>query len=136
MTATTSNLLVVIINGKPIIEYNREKKLSKSQQESLTLLQEKLSKGISLDGEFIAQPKLEQRIQFVAANLISALLNDQESHAALSCAYIATSLVDLKQVQAQERNGEVSIELIFDREFQEETKLDFVPLDKLTSQEH
>ena len=136
MDNKTSNLLVVQLNGEAVLEYSREQSLSKLQQDSLVQLENKLSQGISLGGQFIECPTLEQRIQFVAANLISALIDDKESIAAISCAYIATSLKELKQIKAIEKDGQVSIELIFDRDYQEEFKMNYVPLDNYKIREH
>lgn len=123
-----SALLVVEINGTPMLEYDRAKTLSSTQQQSLERMEEKLDQGLTLGGQHITSPSLEQRIEFISANLISAILNDEEVLAAASCAYIAHALPELKQIKALEKNGEVSIELIFDREYQPEEKLNFVPL--------
>jgi hypothetical protein len=123
--------LVVSINGSPILEYDRTKALSAAQKQSLALMEEKLDRGLSLGDKYISNPSLEQRIEFVAANLISAVLNDEEVLAAASCAYLAHALPDLKQIKALEKNAEVSIELVFDREYQAEEKLNFVPLEKI-----
>lgn len=127
MNDNSSALLVVQVNGTPMLEYDRTKTLTPVQEQSLTLMEEKLSQGLNLNNEHIPNPSAEQRIEFVAANLISATLNDEEVLAAASCAYIAHALPELKQIKALEKNGEVSIELIFDREYQPEEKLNFVP---------
>lgn len=136
MSNKSAKLLVVLVNGSPILEYDRDKKLSEAQHDSLKLMDEKLDQGITLGGQFIPQPDLEQRIEFVAANLISALLTEEDVLAAASCAYLAKALPDLKQVKALEESGTVSIELIFDREYQPETKMNYMPLDKITSRQH
>lgn len=130
MTNNKSSLLIVVVNKTPILEYDREKALSDAQHESLRLMDETLEQGFNLGDEFIASPNLEQRVQFVTANLISATLNEQDVLAAASCAYLAKALPDLKQVKAVENNGEVSIELIFDREYQKEVAMEFVPPNK------
>ena len=131
-----NKLLVVQVNGTPMIEYDRDKILSETQKESLSLMEEKLNQGFRLGGVLISDPKHEQKIEFVTANLISAILDDNEVLAAASCAYIANSLPDLKQVKAFDKNGEVSIELIFDRAYQQEEKLNFTPLEKITTKPH
>lgn len=134
MNDKVSNLLVVLLNDSPTLEFDRDKQLSDAQKESLKLMDEKLDQGISLGEEFYTNPSLEQRIEFVAANLVTALLNEREVLAAASCAYIANSLPELKQIKAIEKNGMISIELIFDREYQQELKMNFMPLDKITTQ--
>ena len=130
MSKSNSPILVVVVNKTPLLEYDREKILSSAQHESLRLMDETLEKGFNLGDQFITKPNLEQRVQFVAANLISAALNEEDMLAAASCAYLAKALPDLKQVKALENNGEVSIELIFDREYQEEVAMEFIPPNK------
>ena len=127
MNNHSSILLIVQVNGTPMLEYDRTKTLSSTQQQSLVLMEEKLSQGLTLGDVEITNPSLEQRVEFVAANLISAVLNDEEVLSAASCAYLAHALPELKQIKALEKNGEISIELIFDREYQPEEKLNFVP---------
>ena len=126
-------LLVVKINGTPMLEYDRARALSPKQRASLMMLDEKLDAGIFLNGEFITSPSEQERVEFMAGHLVSALLEDEEGIAAASCAYLARVLPELKQVQASEKDGVVSIELVFDREYQEELQMKFVPLDKLRS---
>jgi len=131
MNDDPTTLLVVQVNGTPMLEYDRSKTLSPAQQQSITLMEEKLDQGLTLGSELIVNPSLEQRIEFISANLISAVLNDEEVLAAASCAYIANALPELKQIKALEENGEISIELIFDRDYQPEEKLNFVPLESI-----
>ena len=128
-------ILVVQVNGAPMLEYDRAKTLSAAQQQSLFLMQEKLDKGLTLNENYIANPTLEQRVEFISANLIAAILNDDEVPAAASCAYLAHVLPELKQIKALEENGEISIELIFDRDYQPEEKLNFIPLKNINKTE-
>ena len=136
MNTDTNNVLVVVLNETPVLEYNRSKVLSAKQRNSLKLMDEKLDQGITLEEKLIPHPSLEQRIEFISANLVSALLNDEEVLAAASCAYIANHLPELKQIKAVTKDEQVSIELIFDREYQQELKMNYTPLDKLTSPRH
>lgn len=126
-------LLVVQVNGTPMLEYDRARALSPKQRASLMMLDEKLDAGIFLNGEFITSPSEQERVEFMAGHLVSALLGDEEGIAAASCAYLAKVLPELKQVRASEKDGVVSIELIFDRDYQKELQMKFVPLDKLRS---
>lgn len=125
--------LVVQINGEPVLEYDRARALSAKQRASLMMLDEKLDGGILLNGEFVTSPSEQERVEFMAGHLVSALLEDDEGIAAASCAYLARVLPGLKQVKASEKDGVVSIELIFDRDYQEESQMKFVPLDELRS---
>ena len=134
MKKAPSNTLIVQVNGSPILEYDRDKELSVAQHESLELMNEKLNQGITLGEHVITKPNLEQRVEFVAANLISALINEEEVLAAASCAYLATALPELKQIKALEKDGAVSIELIFDREYQKEMPMNYMRIEKVTTQ--
>ena len=133
MKKVFKNILVIQVNGTPMLEYDREKKLSATQSKSLALIEEKLGQGFQLGNTFINKPKLEQRVEFVTANLISAILNDNDVTAAASCAYIAHALPDLKQIKAIANDEEVSIELVFDQEYQLENKLSFTPINQTIS---
>ena len=133
MNDKPSGVLVVQVNGTPMLEYDRTQALSPKQRESLEQMDEKLDQGIVLNDRLITRPDTEQRVEFMTGNLVSALLEDKDGVAAASCAYLATVLPGLKQVRAVEQKGTVSIELIFDREYQEELQMNYVPLDKLTA---
>ncbi len=138
MDKESSRLLVVQLNGEAVLEYDRGKPLSKAQHESLRRMDEKLARGITLHGKFIAQPALAQRVEFISANLIAALLNegdDNEAMVASSCAYLAKVLPDVQQVKAVEADGRVGIELIFDRPWRRETKINYVPLSTITTRQ-
>ncbi len=136
MNDKSPELLVVQLNGSAILEYDRNQQLSKAQRRALTLMDEKLDQGISLGDEFIPQPGLEQRVEFIAANLVSALLNAEDVLAAASCAYLAKALPELKQIKALEKSGQVAIELIFNREYQKEVKMQYKPLSEIATSLH
>ena len=131
---SSERYLIVLLNGSPVLEFDRSQPLSDAQKESLQLMDEKLDRGVSIGEKFYANPTVEQRVEFVAANLFSALFNEKEVLAAASCAYIAISLSELKQIKAIEEKGMVSIELIFDREYQHEVKMNYSPIDKISTQ--
>ena len=133
MNDNSSSVLIVQVNGTPMLEYDRNQVLSPKQHESLAMLEEKLDQGVLLNEQFIPFPDLGQRVEFMTANLISALLEDDDGIAAASCAYLAKVLPELKQIRSIEQQGTVSIELIFDREYQKELQMNYVPLDKLTA---
>ena len=131
MNEKAPDRLVVQLNGTPVLEYDRGQALSAGQRESLQRMEEKLDRGILLGEQFVSRPTRQQRVEFVAANLVAALLEDEEVVAAASCAYLAMVLPELKQVKAIEKEGDVAIELVFDREYHKEEMMSFVPLDRL-----
>ena len=131
MNEKTPGVLVIQLNGTPVLEYDRGQALSDRQRESLQRMEEKLDQGILLGDRFVTRPQRQQRVEYMAANLVAALLEGEDVAAAASCAYLAMALPELKQVKALEKEGNVAIELVFDREYHKEEKLSFVPQDRL-----
>jgi hypothetical protein len=74
----------------------------------------------------IAAPDLNQRAQFVAANLAHAILSDQEATAAALCSYLANRLPELKQVKIDNSQGDIAIELVFDEDYQKQVPVQFI----------
>lgn len=118
--------MAVSINGEVILEYDRDVTLTDNQSKSLEIIDNKMDNGFELGGEYIPSPDKNQRMQFIAMNLIQSLLKDEnEALIAASTAYLATNLPDLKQVTADTRSGQVLIDLVFDREYQNQVKVSF-----------
>ncbi|WP_455217228.1 hypothetical protein [Kaarinaea lacus] len=118
-----SNIMAVLLNGIAQLEYDRAKSLPPQQELYLDKMDQKMDEGIQVGDEIIHEPDLNQRAQFVAANLASAILSDQEASAAALCTYLATRLPELKQVKITHSNdnaAELSIELVFDEEYQKQ----------------
>ena len=112
-----SNMMAVFLNGIAQLEYDRNKLMPDHQAAYLDKMDTKMDAGIFLDGETIANPDLNQRTRFAAANLAAALKNNDESVAAAMCSYMAIRMPELKQVKIEDDDGEISIELIFDEHF-------------------
>jgi hypothetical protein len=83
--------------------------------------------GILVGDETVCDPDPNQRAQFAAANLVHALKTDDEAMAAAMCSYLAIRLPELKQVRIEELGGEVSVELVFDREYRRQVAVAFTP---------
>ena len=82
--------------------------------------------GIELGEQRLANPDLGQRAQFVAANLLNALLENRESVAASLCSYLAMRLPDLQQVKfTEQKNGQFLIDLVFDEPYRREIPVQF-----------
>ncbi len=99
-----SDILAVVINGQAVIEYDRSQSLPAHQRTFLDKMDGDMDEGISLGGEFVADPEQVQRAQFVAINLIHALKSDNDALAAASCAYLASRFPQLKQLRADEHD--------------------------------
>jgi len=120
-----SNMMAVLLNGIAQLEYDRNKPLPDHQSLYLDKMDEKMDEGIFIGDMRIQQPDISQRAQFVAANLVHAIKNDQESTAASLCTYLANRLPDLKQVKINDVNNEVTIDLVFDEEYKNQVAVQF-----------
>jgi hypothetical protein len=135
-----SNILAVLLNGVAQLEYNREQQLPPHQELYLEKMDTQMDAGIQVGDSIIPNPDINQRAQFVAGNLADAILNDQESAAAALCSYLAKILPDLKQMKITQStsegdtNGdanvndksEISIELVFDEQYQQQVPVQFL----------
>jgi len=113
---------VVLVNGESQVEYNRAKALPAKQLEYLDLMDNKMSNGILLNGITIANPDVVQRAQFVAMQLIAAIMDSNDQLIAASCAYLANRLPDLKQLKVDEN---YNFDLIFDEEYKNKVHVSF-----------
>ena len=124
-----SNKLAVLLNGEAVLEYDRDVTLTDAQRDSLQKMDSKMDKGFELAGEQITSPDKNQRFQFITMNLIQSLLKEEnEALIAASTAYLAENLPDLKQVTADDRSGQMIIDLVFDKEHQNQVKVNFTGL--------
>ena len=89
-----SNIMAVLINGIAQLEYDRDKALTDYQLTYLDEMDKKMEEGINIDGENIEAPELNQKIQFVTANMLSAIKSDKGalSGAAINNLIITTSV--------------------------------------------
>jgi len=127
------SVLVAVVNGDPVVEYDRSVELPDNQIEYLQKMDHKMDQGIPLGQGNVFAPDLEQKSQFVASQLFMALESDNEQLIAASMAYLATRLPELKQVSSKEKDGEQQISLIYDREFTPPQAINFVKPEHLNS---
>ena len=123
-----SNLLGVLINGIAQLEYDRDKPLPDHQAVYLEKMDEKMQRGIEIGNETITNPDINQRAQFVAANLLNALQIGNEEMSAALCTWLANRLPDLKQVKYDEDGEQVSIDLVFDENYGKQAAVTFSKL--------
>jgi hypothetical protein len=112
-----SNLFAVLLNGIAQLEYDRDKTLPLHHAAYLDKMDAKMDAGILIGDSMIENPDINQRAQFVAANLHSAIKSDDEEMSAALCTWLANRLPDLKQVKMDEHDGQVSIDLVFDEDY-------------------
>lgn len=118
-------MLVIVVNDQPYLEYDRNRPLDEKQLAGLDRMDRQMNGGIRLRGDWLENPGLIQRAQFVASHLVEALQDGNEALSAASCAYLAMRLPGLQQVCASLNAGAVSLELVFDRAWTPEVKVDF-----------
>ena len=63
--------------------------LTEYQVAYLDDMDKKMDDGIDIDGEKIASPELNQKVQFITANLVSAITEDNEGMTIAMCTYLA-----------------------------------------------
>ena len=115
-----SQVMAVLLNGIAQLEYDRQRSLPDHQAVYLDKMDRKMDDGIMLGDASVTHPDLEQRAQFVAANLAHAIKTNDESTAAAMCTYLAVRLPDLKQVKIVDSEGDISIDLVFDEEYKKQ----------------
>ncbi|HIA07570.1 MAG TPA: hypothetical protein EYN73_00480 [Chromatiaceae bacterium] len=112
-----SELFAVLINGVAQLEYNRASGLPDDQLAFLRRMDERMDAGITLAGDSIAAPDLSQKAQFVAMSLIQYIKAGDEAHASAFCSWLATRLPELKQLRVDDKDGQETFDLVFDREY-------------------
>ena len=122
-----SDSMVVLVNGEALFEYDRTKPLPENQRQYLDRMDQQMDAGITLGNEDIANPEQQQRAQFVAFTLITAIQQDNDAVIAAMNSYLAIRFPDLKQVKADtdEATRKVMFDLIFDQEHKNQVKVSF-----------
>lgn len=109
--------LVVVVNGQKTLQYDRNNPLPEEQQRSLDKMDKKMDQGIAFGAQQFSNPGKEERAQYIANMLITALNEKNDSLAAATCAWLAVRMPDLQQVKSKIQDDNNIIELIFDRSF-------------------
>lgn len=123
-----SNMLAVLLNDIAQLEYDRDKPLPPHQAAYLDKMDTKMDAGIMIGDVTIQNPDINQRAQFIAANLLGAMKSNDEEMTAALCTWLANRLPDLKQVKIDEDDGRVSINLVFDEEYGKQAAVTFSKL--------
>jgi hypothetical protein len=104
--------LTIVINDQPVYEYDKNSTLNGRQLEFLDSMDGDMARGLRVHGELIDKPDTRQRANFVAMNLIRALLQEDDAKIQVSCAYLASRLPDIDELHARDEGGKVSIDMI------------------------
>ena len=84
--------------------------------------------GIVADDATIRNPDLNQRAQFIAANLVGAMKSNDEEMTAALCTWLANRLPDLKQVKIDDEGDRIAIDLVFDEAYAKQAAVSFSKL--------
>lgn len=122
-----SDSMVVLFNGEALFEYDRTVALPENQRQYLDRMDQQMDEGITLGSDKIDKPDQQQKAQFVAFTLVTAIQNDNEAAIAAMNSYLAVRYPDLKQVKADidEETRNVMFDLIFDEEHKNQVKVSF-----------
>jgi len=123
--------LAVVVDGKQILHYDRNNPLPEEQQRSLEKMDKKMDQGISFGTQTFSTPGMQERAQYIANMLITALSEKNDPLAAATCAWLAVRMPDLQQVKSKMKDDHNMIELIFDRSFDQsgqEQVISFKPM--------
>jgi len=123
-----SSILAVVVNDQLTLKYERDKPLPEHQQGYLDGLDKKFEQGIELDGEFLPKPILEERARYMALSLMEGILYQEDAKAAVSLAWLATRLPELKQVKAEVDQQGTRFHLVFDEEYRYSQEVSFTEL--------
>lgn len=119
--------MAVVLNGQPVIEYDRSIRLPGHQRAFLDKMDLDMEAGINMNGETMDNPDLSVRAQYIAMHLVQAIQDDNEAMISAMCAYLANRLPDLKKVVAEEQGQNVSIDLVFNEEDNNKVAVQFDP---------
>jgi len=117
--------MAVLLNGIAQLEFDRNKPLPEHQALYLEKMDMKMDEGIFVADKRIVNPDINQRAQFIAANLVHAIKSDEEAKAASLCTYLAIRLPELKQVKINDTHEEVTIDLVFDEDYKNQVAVKF-----------
>lgn len=120
--------MAVLLNGVAQVEYDRGKPLPDYQGAYLDKMDHKMeTEGVDIDGQRVQAPALAQKAQFVAANLASAILANNEAQVAAMTTWLAVRLPELKQVKLREEEGGFAIELDFEEAYIKQHPVQITP---------
>jgi hypothetical protein len=119
--ALINSTLHVIFNNEAVLEFDRSKPLPGQQRSYLDKMDMQMDAGIQLGDDYINEPNILQRSQFVANSLVNSLLKQNYDQAIAMCTYLGKRIPDLKQIKCEGVEGDdggISIEFVYDRDYE------------------
>ncbi len=93
------DVMGVLVDDQPQLEFDRDRPVPQEHLEHLALMDHKMDGGIVLEGQAFAEPDLDARTRFVAANLANALAKGKDNLAMALTTWLGVRRPDLKQVK-------------------------------------
>ena len=107
-------MLEIIVNEESVYEYDAGGTLSQQQLDFIDQMDRDMDKGIKIDGELFKSPTIDQRLQFVALNLLRALQQEDYARMQVACAYMTHRRESLSSVIYSRDDEGLVIELVDD----------------------
>lgn len=124
-----------LLEGQEVLTYDRSQVLPDKQREYLDIIDAQMNEGFVLSDQKVENPNLQQKTQFVALNLVQALLKEDDNTAIIMFTYLVNRMPELKQAKAKTKTSEsgdqIGVEFVFDEVKVEGQKIEFRPDHKL-----
>ncbi len=124
-----------LLEGQEVLTYDRSQVLPDKQREYLDIIDAQMNEGFVLSDQKVENPNLQQKTQFVALNLVQALLKEDDNTAIIMFTYLVNRMPELKQAKAKTKTSEsgdqIGVEFVFDEVKAEGQKIEFRPDHKL-----
>lgn len=124
-----------LLDGQEVLTYDRSQVLPDKQREYLDIIDAQMNEGFVLSDQKVENPNLQQKTQFVALNLVQALLKEDDNTAIIMFTYLVNRMPELKQAKAKTKTSEsgdqIGVEFVFDEVKVEGQKIEFRPDHKL-----
>ena len=108
-----SSLLSAYINGKNVLEYDKNTRNPGKQRQFLDGMDLDMDEGIEINDEIIDSPNKIQRANYVAMRLLYGIDSKSEGLISTTCGYLVNQLPELKQIRSVENGEETTMDLIF-----------------------
>ncbi|MCP3848622.1 MAG: hypothetical protein GY694_00080 [Gammaproteobacteria bacterium] len=130
-----SDKVAFLLEGQEVLTYDRSQALPEQQREYLDVIDAQMDEGFVLSDKKIENPTLQQKTQFVALNLVSALTKEDDQTAIIMFTYLVNRMPELKQAKAKTKTtdigNQVGVEFVFDEVKTDGQKIEFLPNHKV-----
>ena len=125
-----------LLEGEEVLTYDRSQILPDKQREYLDIIDDQMNEGFVLSEQKVQNPNLQQKTQFVALNLVQALLKEDDKTAIIMFTYLVNRMPELKQAKAKSKTSEsgqqqIGVEFVFDEVKADGQKIEFLPNHKV-----